>query len=459
MRGGCNRGSLPDAGTFESQRSSHPSDSGRGPGANRRDPALPVPGPARPRDARPLGEAGAGSDPPDGSFEFVPSAYVDGHRAARTVDRRIADRYVRHTIVGDAAADDVVSDLAENWEPADVHAIIAQALEHPGNVPDTCPQSLRTLVGELAEVPRWFDHELAGKATSGFVRNADTVLGALVGAAIIEGFSTLISKSFRIRSRITENGVRRLKQNLAQLLDQFMPGGILPGGDGWRLSIRIRLVHAQARRLLRASPEWDESRYGLPLSAAHMLLGAAAFSGRLMQHVENLGGDFSAEEREGYVHVWKYTASLLGVPEQIVFQDYASSVRAFEVGRLCEPPPDDDAIIMANSIINCAPIVLGITEAEARRSMASYIYQVSRELIGHDLSDQLKFPAPRLIGQLPFLRLRNFGDRRLRRVAPNRGAARSKAKFLELLDLTDLGPDGFSYSLPTVVFDEESREW
>ena len=392
-------------------------------------------------------------------MEPIPSGYVDGHEAACKVDREFADLYIRHTVVGDPVADDVVADLAERCAPAEVHAVIAGALENPGDLQGTCPKLLRDFVAELADAPKWFDEDLARTATSGFIRNADMVLGALVGAAIIEGFSTLISKSFRIRSRITENGVRRLKQNLAQLVEQFMPGGITPGGDGWRLSIRIRLVHAQARRLLRATPEWDESRYGLPLSAAHMLLGAAAFSGRLMQHVENLGGDFSSEEREGYVHVWRYTASLMGVPEQILFQNYASSVRTFEVGCLCEPPPDDDAIIMANSIINCAPIVLGITETEARRSMASYIYQVSRELIGRDLSDQLKFPAARPIRELPFLRLRNFGDRMLRKFAPRWGADRSKAKFSELLDIAELGQDGFSYSLPTSVFDEESREW
>ena len=37
-----------------------------------------------------------------------------------------------------------------------------------------------------------------------------------------------------------------------------MPGGLEPGGDGWKLSLRIRLVHAQSRKLIReTSDEWD----------------------------------------------------------------------------------------------------------------------------------------------------------------------------------------------------------
>lgn len=403
---------------------------------------------------------GPGTTGSGGTFVApVPSCYVGGYEAARKVDRAFADLYVRYTVIGDPSGDEVVAELAERYTPGEVHGIVARALDSPGNVPKDLPACIRSFVAELADAPEWFDERLAAAATRGFLRNSDMVLGALVGGAIIEGFSTLISKSFRIRSRIVENGVRRLKQNLAQLLDQYMPGGILPGGDGWRLSIRIRLIHAQARRLIRQTEEWDESEYGLPLSTAHMLLGAAAFSGRLMQHVERLGGDMSAEEKEGYVHVWRYAGMLMGVPEPIMFQDYASSVNSFRIGALCEPPPDQDSTIMANSIVNSAPIVLGITEAEARRSMAAYMYQVSRELIGNDLADELRYPPARLIKELPFLRLRNFGDQMLRRAIPRLAARRSRVRFSQMFAVADLGQFEHSFSLPTSVFDEESREW
>ena len=353
----------------------------------------------------------------------------------------------------------MVADLAEQRTSAEVHETIARALEDHENLPEDVPESLRSLMAELTEAPEWFDVDLSRAATRGFLRNSDMVLGALVGGAIIEGFSTLISKSFRIRGRILDNGVRRLKQNLLQLLEQYMPGGILPGGDGWKLSIRIRLVHAAARRLLLETNEWDQPAYGLPLSAAHMLLGGAAFSGRLMQHVQTLGGDFTAEEREGYVHVWRYTGVLMGIPDDILFRDFASSVRAFEIAAMCEPPPDDDAIIMANSMINSAPIVLGIREPKERRAMAAYMYQVSRELIGDNLADQFRYPASKLIRELPFLRLRNYGDRMLRRYIPYWGARRSKAKLLQMFEVSDLGQIEHSYSLPTSVFDDESRDW
>ena len=390
---------------------------------------------------------------------FVPSSYLAGHGAARAVDPEFADRYIHHALVGDHSADAVVAELAEDCTPAQVHAIIARALANHRNLPRDVPACLRDLIEALAEPPEWFDEQLAGAATRGFLRNSDMVFGGLVGGAIIEGFSTLISKSFRIRGRIVDNGVRRLKQNLLQLVEQYLPGGIQPGGDGWKLSIRIRLIHAAARRLIRPAPEWDASALGTPISAAHILLGAAAFSGRLMQHVQNLGGDFSAEEREGYVHVWRYAGWLMGIPEAILFRDFASSVHAFELGRLCEPPPDDDAIIMAHSIVNSAPIVLGKTEPGPRRKMAAYIFQVSRELIGDELAGQLRYPASGVVRELPLLRLKNRLKRTGGRFIPGWRARASMARFSEMVRVSHLGQFEHSYSLPTSVFDEDSLPW
>ena len=371
----------------------------------------------------------------------------------------MAERYIRYTAQGDPLADRAVEQLASVVEPQHLHGTIARTVDRYHDPPRDTPEALRQLIESSAVVPEWFDAEIAMRATKAFLRNSDVVLGGLVGGAIVEGFSTLISKSFRIRSRIILNGVRRLKQNTLQLTEQFMPGGQEPGGDAWKLSLRIRLVHAQARMLLRQSDEWNEREHGMPLSTAHMLLGATAFSGRLMQHVARLGGDFSREEQEAYVHVWRYTGLVMGIPEVIMFHDHASSLRIFRIAATCEPPPDDDAIIMANSIINSAPILLGFTETKARREMAAFIYQVSRELIGNDLADSFRFPKSRFVKQVPLLFLRNRAEKATLKLFPRLLANRSRKRFNALLDASDLGEIEHSYALPNTVHDEDSRDW
>ena len=388
---------------------------------------------------------------------LVPKAYAAGYGRAARQDPELATAYVRQATVGDQLADPVAEDLAL-LPPKLVHPLLAKALGNPHDLPPEAPDSLRRFMAAAVDVPDWFDEDIAMVASRAFLRNWDTVLSALVGGSIVEGFATLISKSFRIRGRVLNSGVRRLKQNGLQLVEQYLPGGMSPMGDGWRLTLRVRLVHAQSRLLIKKSDEWNEELYGQPISAATMLLAGSAFSGRLMQHVAALGGDFSREEREAYVHVWRYTGFLMGIPEEVLFRDEASAVRTFEVAKLCEPPPDEDAIIMANAIINSAPLVIGITEPKARRKLAKYAYRVSKGLIGEDLAEKFHFPK---VGHttVPFLRLRNRVQRKVGRLVPRWRAKKNKERFTAMMDFVDLGATEISYRLPSTVHDEDAPDW
>jgi len=387
----------------------------------------------------------------------IPGAYLPGYLTAREHDPELAEAYIRHTTAGDPLADAVVEDLSA-LAPGEVHALLARALDGPGTPLPGVAESLRDFVAESSKVPDWYDSELARVASRAFLRNSDIVLSGLVGGSIVEGFATLISKPFRIRGRVMTMGVRRLKQNGIQLVEQYLPGGMDPGGDGWRLTLRTRLVHARSRRLLVRSDEWRRDKYGMPISAAHLLLAGAAFSGRLMRHVEALGGDFTQEEREAYVHVWRYTGLLMGIPEEILFHDEASALRAFRVGAMCEPPADDDAIIMANSIVNSAPVIIGVSEPTERRKMARLVTQASRELIGDELADTFLFPTRRR-RVLPWLRFKNRSRRIVRQTLPWLARKQDLARFKYLLDFASFDNTEHSYKLPTSLYDEDSSEW
>ena len=387
----------------------------------------------------------------------IPRAYRPGYLKARELHPELADAYIRHTTIGDPAADAVVEDLS-TLAPNEVHRILSRAMDDPSAELPGAPESLRELMAQANDVPAWFDQGLARMASRAFLRNSDIVLAALVGGSIVEGFSTLISKSFRIRGRVTESGVRRLKQNGMQLVEQYLPGGMDPGGDGWRLTLRVRLVHAQSRYFLARSDEWSSAEHGTPISAAHVLLAGAAFSGRLMRHVATLGGDFTREEREAYVHVWRYTGLLMGIPEEIIFDDEASAMRAFEVGAMCEPPADYDAIIMANSIVNSAPVIIGVTEPAERRKLARVVTQASRELIGDTLADTFLFPSRRR-KVVPWMRFKHRGRRVVRKTLPRWSRKLDLDRFTYLMEFASFDKMEYSYKLPTSLYDERSSDW
>ena len=93
--------------------------------------------------------------------------------------------------------------------------------------------------------------------------------------------------------RLFEKGVWRLKQNNRQQLEIFWPGGLERQGEGWKLSVRVRFVHGQVRRLLSRSDDWDHDAWGTPISAAHLGYALACFSARSLIHSKALGARYS----------------------------------------------------------------------------------------------------------------------------------------------------------------------
>ena len=96
-------------------------------------------------------------------------------------------------------------------------------------------------------------------------------------------------------------------QNNRHMVEMYLPGGLERYGDGWKLSARIRLAHAQVRYLLDNSPDWDTPAWGIPISAAHTGFALTAFSARLLKHMKRLGAVYNHEEAKSFMDVWRYS--------------------------------------------------------------------------------------------------------------------------------------------------------
>ena len=384
---------------------------------------------------------------PSPSGIAIPTAYLAGHGDAALIDRELADRYVAATRVGDPQADAVMAELVKHDSSVSQPWITKGIELGPSAIPDA-PEILRSFFADVDIPPPWVDRNAFLTGCRAFHRNSEMFIGAFVAAVLIEGFSTLISQSFNITGRIVDQGVRRLKQNNRQLVEIFLPGGLDRDGDGWKLSVRIRLVHARVRQLLSTSPEWDEEAWGTPLSAAHIAFATAAFSGLLLQRAAMLGVTLTDEERASFMQVWRYAGHLMGVPDDLLFRSEEEALRLHRIGAMCEPPPTMESIILANGLINSAPIVAGFTEPRARRALARKIYRISRAMIGDDLADQLHYPAMNTFGTLTALRLKNGAERALFAISPSLGARRRASQFQTMLSVSLYADEGPRYRLP-----------
>ena len=390
----------------------------------------------------------------------IPIDYVSGYRKARSIDPEYADKYIVHTLVGDPEADAVVAYLFSLPQRESV-PLIRSAIENPdGSELIRQHPPVHDFVQSLSvATPDWLDLEAFHPAYRMFHRNTRLVLAGMLGGVLVEGFSTNISKSFYITGRLRDSGVRRLRQNNRHMVEIFLPGGLERYGEGWKLSVRVRLIHARVRYLLENSDEWDESAWGAPVSAAHMGFAIAAFSARLLKHMRALGASFDDEEAASFMQVWRYCGHLMGIPDTILFEDEADAIRVFEIGGICEPPIEFESILMANALIRAAANVAGIEDRAEAQRLTGYVYQVSRAIIGNELADEFNYPPASTFGVLPWFRLQSRYGRFIRKVWPKHATHSNFAHFTDLFTASQYDEEGISYGLPDHLYSEESSRY
>ncbi len=388
----------------------------------------------------------------------IPSDYIEGYETARPLDPEMASNYVAHTTIADPEADYVVERLS-SLRPEESWPLIEAGMNNDEDALRDAPSYLHDFFKGIEDPPDWVDFSAHIPGIRMFHRNSQLVLGAFVGGVLVEGFSTNIGKSFYITGRLRDQGVRRLKQNNRHMVEIFMPGGLERDGDGWKLSVRIRLIHAQVRHLLNNSSEWEEEEWGVPLSSAHMGFAISAFSARLIKHLKSLGAVFDDEEREAFMQIWRYSGYLMGIPETILYEDEEHALRIFEIGGICEPPASLESIVMANALVNSAPLVIGIEDPEERSNLSGYVYKVSRALIGDELADELMYPKSSSFGVLPLFRMQSRYSAILSRILPKRAQGENFARFTSLLEASMFDEAGINYRLPDHIYAERSSRW
>lgn len=239
-----------------------------------------------------------------------------------------------------------------------------------------------------------------------------------------------------------------LRKNMRYLSEMLMlPGALDRQGQGWKFSVRIRLVHARIRRQLRQSGQWDEAVFGTPISAASMGLTSANFSASLLHDVQRLGADLDADARTSLMQTWRYATWLIGTPELFLCDGLeAETTHLSRVAHLCEPLPGRTSAVITNATVQALPEVAGLTSQADRQAMVSHGYRLARALLGDTLADRYRFPRQRTAGFLAWLRFRYRLQKTVHRQVPGSRRVWKVDPFMSLLAAS--GVDELLHRLP-----------
>ncbi len=323
---------------------------------------------------------------------MFPSRYTNLDAArARFGDR--VDRLAPYLFRVDPLADAVI-EAFEALPPRRGWAMLEQALATGiASVPDA-PEAIRALFAEIDDVPVWVDWATLDRGGELLFR-AGIMGGIVLGAkSLVLGYvSPAGNKPLVLSGRLQQQAARRLNETSRFVQAVCRPGGLRRHGDGFAITVKVRLMHAQVRRMILRSGQWDGASLGAPINQHDMAGTQLLFSISVLEGLRDLGFRISSDESESYMQLWRYVSRLIGVDPEISVNSELEARALADLIAATQAAPDDDSRALVRALLE-SPLETARTD-EARRR-ATFVTRLGqgfvRSLLGDEMADSLAVP-------------------------------------------------------------------
>ncbi|WP_193044421.1 oxygenase MpaB family protein [Mycolicibacterium baixiangningiae] len=203
------------------------------------------------------------------------------------------------------------------------------ALDHGAACVPGCPAALRDFFAVVEDTPTWVDFDLVDRGAAAYRRlgtnAADVMLQlSLIGGYRFGGPTDLLVETGGLTGRKT---VRRLAETQKWAVAVSQPDAMRRDGEGFKLTVHVRLMHALVNHQFETNGRWDIERWGLPINQTDQAATLGLFNGALLLGVRMLGVRVSPEESRAIMHMWKYVGWLMGVDEDWLCDNEAQQHR------------------------------------------------------------------------------------------------------------------------------------
>ncbi len=260
-----------------------------------------------------------------------------------------------------------------------------------GAVRAGAPQALVDFFEHVEDVPPWVDWERIDAGGRVFLR-AGLLSGFVLGVkSLIYGYAAPAgNKPLIFSGRLEKRTARRLNETSRFVQAVVDPGGMHRFGHGFEITVRVRLMHAQVRRMLERSGRWDTEAWATPINQHDMVATILLFSSILLQGLRTLGLRISVAEAEDYMHLWRYVGHVIGVDDALLPTTEAEARWLQELIFEMQGPPDDDSRALTQALLQ-SPLLMATDEPSRRRAQRQVDFSAGlcRGLIGDELADAL----------------------------------------------------------------------
>jgi hypothetical protein len=382
-----------------------------------------------------------------------PSRYVNLSSARLRFGDRV-DRLGPFLTKVDEPADRVVEAIetlprGEGWR------LFEQGLRGGSRAIPSAPAAMRHLLDEVAEVPAWVDWSTCDRGGEMLMR-VGVLGGAVLGShSLVMGYASPAgNKPLVLSGRLKEQALSRLNETARFVQAVCRPGGMRPFADGWQITVKVRLIHAQVRRMILKSGKWDEAAWGAPVNQHDMAGTTLLFSIAIMQGLRKLGVRIGSEEGERYIHLWRWVGRVIGVDAALLPVSEPDAVRLADLIEATMDVPDQDSRDLTKALFDAAWIG-AVTPKQRRDAGRRHLFGTTlcRELVGNERADQLGVPRNSVRYAMPMVRRLVGGVERFTRAVPfaERGAIAAGSHYWDRVVEIGLQGATYEFALPSAL--------
>ncbi len=381
-----------------------------------------------------------------GTHRPFPTRYANVEAARRRFGDRV-DRLGRHLWDSDDVADRVIDAMAE-MDKGEGWRLFNRALR--GDAIPEAPLAMRELIEQAAHVPAWVDWTTTDRGGALLMR-AGALGGAVLGArSLVLGYASPGgNKPLVFSGRLKEQAARRLNETARFVQAVCRPAGMRPFSEGWQITLKVRLIHAQVRKMILASGRWRADAWGLPANQHDLAGTTLLFSVSIIDGLRKLGMRISTDEAESYTHLWRWVGRTIGVHEDVLPASELEAMRLADLIEITMGDPDQDSRDLTRALFDSA--FEGCNTKEKIREAERHVMfgqVICRELIGDQLADKLDVPRQPIRYAMPMMRRLVSTVERVTRAVPfgERSAVAVGTHYWDRV--VEIGLQGATYEFP-----------
>ena len=176
------------------------------------------------------------------------------------------------------------------------------------------------------------------------------------------------------------------------IMDVMAPGGFGPDGSAIATALRVRLMHAAVRYLVKQHAEADpsawRSEWGEPINQEDLVTTLMGFSVLIFDALSTLGVRISQDDQEGYFHLWLLAGHFLGVNPEVLPNSVAEGRELFATERRRYYRATEQGLALEGALLDTLA-------AMAPPGMEDLPVQFIRLFIGDNYADLLHVPGSR----------------------------------------------------------------